>query len=165
MKTIITFLLLLTSFLIKGQTSKDTISQAQGVATKYLTLMYGDKDFDNAMKMVDEKQLLEMQDFYVKRKKEKLIDSVLSGQIKRDLSKLYTKTENFKIIEFVNVNFSNENGTTFCSLTYKFSEMVNKVDKPSGSMIVLVSKDKGKTWTILDYRIKATCDRVAKGEL
>lgn len=160
-----TFLLLLTSLFINGQTSKDTISQVQGVATKYLTLMYADKDFDNAKKMLDDKQLLEMQDFYVKRKKGTLTDTALTGQIKRDFSKLYAKTEHYKITEFVNTNLSTENGITFCSLTYKFSETVDKVDKPSGSMIVLVSNDNGKTWTILDYRIKAVCDRVAKGEL
>ena len=165
MKIIMTYLLLLTSFVLSGQTSNDTIAQAHSVATKYLTLMYSDRDFDAASKMLNANGLLEMQDFYIKRKEVTLTDTALTGQIKRDFTRLYAKTRNYQIIEIVNSNLSSENGMTFYSLTYKFAETFDNIEKASGSMIVLVSNDNGQTWTILDYRIKAVCDRVAKGEL
>jgi hypothetical protein len=143
-----------------GQAKQDTINYLQQQANVYLTEMYINKDFGNASKMWDKRVLLEMEDFYQKRKQGHFTDTILANRIKSDVTKYFKRLDEFKIEKTLGSSLETDSNFTVGQIFFEYTETLKGKSEKIKTMLVFISEDKGKTWVIQDWKIKDIADKV-----
>jgi hypothetical protein len=112
--------------------------------------------------MWDKQVLLEMKDFYNKRKQGYLTGQVLYDRIKSDVKKYYTQQSGFSVDRFLRSTIETDNGYKMGYVFYQFTRTLKGKRKTDKTMLVFISKDDGKTWVLQDWTVKWIADQVHK---
>ena len=142
-----------------GQKSIDTVEVLKVKAKEYLNTMYSDENINEAIVKLDPVLIKELRGCYKSLDSLEYNDSMLVVQIKKDMNAFYKHTSNYKLINFTKSDLSSEGNRVFCFFKYTFSEYYDEENKIGKSILVVTSEDKGKTWHILDYRLKTICNK------
>ncbi|MEG4904711.1 hypothetical protein [Microcoleus sp. F10-A1] len=124
--------------------------------------MYVQKNFDSASSMWDYRILLEMQDFYKKRKQGELTDTILTNRVKRDIGKFYKQLSSYSFDKFLDIKIATEDTLKIAFVSYKHTLTLKGIVTTEDTMLILISEDNGKSWLIQDWTIKWIADQIDK---
>ena len=154
MKKTITFLILLFFNFGFCQTDDEIKSSLEKLSREYLTKMYIDKNYEAASKMWDNGMAVEMQDFYRKTGQGNFSDSVLASKIKVAVEEYYKKLTKFKVGKILETKI--ETGEEFNTgyVFFEYTETIKNKTTTNKTLLIFITKDYGKSWTIQDWKIK-----------
>ena len=159
-KTITIIILLFFSFGFCQSPDDELKSSLEKLSKEYLTKMYIDKDYEAGKKMWDDGMILEMQDYYSKSNQENFSDSVLANKIKTDVEKYYKKLTKFKIEKILDVKIEVDEEFSTGYVFFEYLETIKNKSKKNKNMLIFITKDYGKTWTMQDWKIKDIAEKV-----
>lgn len=161
MKKAITFLILLIFNLGFCQTPDDELKNSlEKLSKEYLTKIYINKDYEAGSKMWDDGILLEMKDYYRKSGQGNFSDAVLANKVKDDIEKYYKNLTKFKVEKILDIQI--EVGEDFSTgyVSFEYLETIKNKSKTNKTMLILITRDYGKTYSIQDWKIKDIVDKV-----
>ncbi len=161
MKKAITFLILFIFNLGFCQTPDDELKNSlEKLSKEYLTKIYIDKDYEAGSKMWNDGILLEMQDYYRKSGQGNFSDAVLANKVKDDIEKYYKNLTKFKFEKILDIQLEVDEESSTGYVFFEYLETIKNKSKTNKTMLILISRDYGKTWSIQDWKIKDIADKV-----